>query len=149
LANAKTTPTSIKAASVKHEQTWDVLDHALDSIKYERDQHPSGQRFNLVRKDEDNIARLYIFSYNVDTFNPPEMRFTRHEFMVPVATYNFDTWVRWVFDCIMKMEAHETTEWFNVDGKRIFGPHHGNGEDRYSFWPGHDVKKKFKHPGQD
>lgn len=134
---------------MQHEQTWNVLEEALVSIQYGRDEHPSGKRFTLDRKDEDNIAKLYIFSYNVDTFDPPNMRFTRHEFVVPVCTYNFDAWVRWVFDCIMKMETHETTEWFKVNGKRIYGPHHGNGWDPYSFWPGHDVTEKFKHPGQD
>jgi len=56
------------------------------------------------------------------------MRHTRHEFVVPVATYNRDTWIRWVFDCIVAIETHETCEWFTVNGERIYGPHHGNGE---------------------
>lgn len=134
---------------MQYEQTWDTLQEALDSIKYAREQHPSGYRFTFRRQDEDNFAILEIFSYNPDTFNPSEMRYTRHEFIVPVATYNKQAWTRWVFDCIVKMEMHEITEWFMVDGKRVYAPHHGNGWDPYSFWPGHDVAEKKKHPGDD
>lgn len=99
---------------MQREQTWDILQTALDKIKYAREQHPSGRRFSLERSDESNYAVLYIYSYNPDTFNPSEMRYTRHEFVVPVATYNEQMWIRWVFDNIVKMELHEITEWFMV-----------------------------------
>lgn len=134
---------------MQREQTWDVLQSVLDSISYDREQHPSGRRFSLQRSNESNYAVLYVFSYNPDTFNRSEMRHTRHEFIVPVATYNKEMWIRWVFDNIVKMELHEITEWFMVDGKRIYAPHHGNGWDPYSFWPAHDPAEKKKSPGQD
>lgn len=130
-------------------QTWDILEEALKSIEYKRDQHPINLRFELKRDDASNYAVLYIYTYNVNTYKPDEMRFTRHEFVIPVCTYNKSAWVRWVFDRIVSIEVHETCEWFFVDGERIYAPHHGNGWDPYSFWPGHDYNEKFKAPGED
>lgn len=96
-----------------HEQTWDVLQEALDSIEYKREM-PPGDRFRFVREDENNYALLWIFTYNINTYKLDEMRHTRHAFLVPVATYNKQAWIRWVFDRILSIEAHETTEFFFV-----------------------------------
>lgn len=132
------------------DQTWDVLQQALDSIVYKRDPLPEGrERFQLYREDGANYAVLYIFTYNPNTYRDGEMRFTRHEFVVPVATYHRAGWTRWVFDRIASIELHETTEHFFVDGERIYAPHHGNGWDPYAFWPGHDYSEKLKAPGDD
>lgn len=134
--------------TARRPQTWDLLAEALTSITYTRDQ-PPGRRFHLERTDEDNYAVLYVFTHNPNTYRPEEMRHTRHEFVVPVATYNRDTWVRWVFDRIAAIELHETCESFQVDGVRIYAPHHGNGEDPYAFWPGGTPAQKAKAPGED
>lgn len=131
------------------EQTWDLLEVALGRIQYKRDMPPSGHRFRLIRDDDANYAVLYIYTYNDNTYRPEEKRHTRHEFVVPVATYNLPSWVRWVFDRIVSIELHETCEWFFVDGERIYAPHHGNGWDPYAFWPGHDIVEKLKAPGED
>ena len=133
---------------MKHEQSWDLLQQALDSIEYTRDV-PPGDRFKLVRDDESNFAVLHIYSYNPDSFAPDKMRWTSHEFVVPVATYHQAAWTRWVFDRIMGIEMHEACESFKVNGVRVYGPHHGNGEDPYAFWPGGTREQKRKHPGQD
>lgn len=133
---------------MKRTQSWDVLEEALNSIEYKREP-PPGPRFHLKRVDEDNYALLTIFTYNPNTYKPGEMRHTRHEFVVPVATYNKKAWIRWVFDNIAKIELHETTEFFFVDGERVYGPHHGNGWDPYTFWPGHEEHEKWKAPGDD
>lgn len=131
------------------EQTWNLLEEALVSIYYARDE-PPGKRFRLVRSDEENFCVLFIMTYNQDSYKPDgEMRHTRHEFVVPVATYNKDTWVRWVFDRFMEIEQHEATESFKVNGLRVYAPHHGNGENPYSFWPGGTREQKRKHPGDD
>ena len=134
---------------MKREQTWDLLEFELGHITYVRDMPPDGRRFRLVRDDTENYAVLYIFTYNENTYKPGEMRHTRHEFVVPVTTYNRMAWIRWVFDCIAKIELHETTEWFFVDGERIYAPHHGNGWDPYTFWPAHEYSEKSKAPGDD
>jgi hypothetical protein len=94
-----------------HEQTWDVLEQVLTRIRYTRDQPPDG-RFQLVRDDVSNYAVLYIFTYNPNTYRPDEMRYTRHEFVVPVATYHHAAWRRWLFDRILSIENHETSECF-------------------------------------
>jgi hypothetical protein len=129
-------------------QTWDLLEEALASIEYTRDQ-PPGDRFRLDRRDGENWAVLYVFTWNPNTYRPDEMRYTRHEFVVPVATYSRDAWVRWVFDRIASIELHETCESFRVEGVRIYAPHHGNGEDPYAFWPGGTPEQKAKAPGDD
>lgn len=133
---------------IQKEQTWDLLEEVLTELRYKRDE-PPGQRFRLVREDENNYAKLFIFTYNIDTYNAPQMRHTRHEFVVPVATYNEDTWVRWVHDAIQAIEAHETDEWFFYKGKRIYAPHHGNGENPYAQWYTSFPEKKSKSPGDD
>lgn len=130
-------------------QTWDLLEAALRSITYSRDEHPLGRRFNLVRHDDENFAVLYIFTYMPDSYAPAEMRLTRHEFVVPVATYHQEAWTRWVFDRFLGIEQHEACESFKVDGLRVYAPHHGNGEDPYAFWPGGTREQKRKHPGED
>lgn len=134
--------------STKREQTWDVLEQVLTEIEYKRES-PPGDRFALFRDDENNYARLNIFTYNPNSYNPDEIRWTRHEFVVPVATYNRDTWIRWIFDNILAIEAHETSEFFFVNGERIYAPHHGNGENPYVLWFASYPAKKLKAPGED
>lgn len=129
------------------EQTWDALAEALESIDYTRDR-PPGRRFSLSRDDESNYALLFIFTFGPNTYRPNEMRHTRHEFVVPVATYTKAAWTRWVFDRIASIELHETCESFLVDGVRIYAPHHGDGEDPYAFWPGGSPEQKALAPGE-
>lgn len=129
-------------------QTWDLLEAALDTIEYTRDAPPH-QRFRLIRKDEENYAVLNIITANPDSYAPERMRYTRHEFVVPVATYHQEAWVRWVFDRFASIELHEACESFKVNCLRVYAPHHGNGEDPYAFWPGGTREQKRKHPGDD
>ena len=130
-------------------QTWDLLQAALDTITYDRDKPPWGKQFELYRDDESNYAVLYIFTYMPDSYAPEQMRHTRHEFVVPVATYHQEAWTRWVFDRFASIELHEACESFKVNGLRVYAPHHGNGEDPYAFWPGGTREQKRKHPGED
>lgn len=130
------------------EQTWDVLAEVLEHIEYTRDSKPEWKRFNLHREDDENFAVMYIYTHNPNTYRPEEIRHTRHEFVVPVATYNEEAWIRWVFECFVKIEHHETCESFQLDGQRIYAPHHGNGEDPYSLWyDGHPGKQALA-PGE-
>jgi hypothetical protein len=132
------------------EQTWSILSDVLTTINYKRDPVPPGyKRFELVEQLDKNFAQLNIFTWNEDTFNKGYMRYTRHEFIVPVATYNKDTWVRWVFECIDSIERHETCENFLVNGKRIYSPHHGNGENPYYMWYASYPEKKKIAPGHE
>lgn len=65
---------------------------------------------------------------------PPSYR-VHHYFIVPAATYNWTSWIRWVFDCIVKVETHECMEFFALESDdglvRPFAPTHGPGDDPY------------------
>lgn len=140
--------------TTSYDQTWDLLAEALAEIVYTRDPVPDGRRFNLVRDDASNYARLDIYTYQPNTYAPERMRWTRHEFVVPVATYHKAAWTRWVFDRLAAIELHETCESFQVPGPdgalyRPYAPHHGNGEDPYAFWPGGTAAQKALAPGED
>ncbi len=128
------------------DQTWDLLQAALDSITYKDD-----SRFGLHRDDAANYAVLYVYVHAPNTYTDPprEDRFTRHEFIVPVATYDQANWTRWVFERVKTIEIHETCEWFKVDGERIYAPHHGNGEDPYMEWHLGTLEQVSKAPGDD
>lgn len=131
---------------MQHEQTWDILEEVLNSIDYRREPPPR-KRFRLFREDENNYAVLYISTYNKDTYRPDEMRQTRHEFVVPVATYNLRQWTRWVTERIISIEVHETVENLFVNGERINSPYHGDGWDPYSLWFEGDPVERAKAPG--
>ena len=96
------------------DQTWGVLEDVLAEVVYTRDVPPKGGRFWLQRDDASNWAVLHVYTYNVNTYHPEEMRRTDHEFLVPVATYRKSAWMRWVFDCILAIETHETCESFQI-----------------------------------
>lgn len=131
-------------------QTWSILSEALLVVEYRRDPPPPGyKRFELVERPQENFAQLNIFTWNEDTFNSGKMRYTRHEFIVPCATYNRDTWIRWVFECIDSIERHETCENFLVEGIRVYSPHHGNGENPYYQWFTSFPEKKDIAPGHE
>lgn len=131
------------------QQTWDVLSDVLDSIRYTRDESDAIPRFRFVCNDQHNYAILYIYTHNPNTYRPDEIRHTRHEFVVPVATYNRAAWIRWVFDRIVSIEIHETCESFQVDGVRVYAPHHGNGWDPYTLWYDGHPDEQAKAPGED
>jgi hypothetical protein len=99
----------------QREQTWDVLADVLDHITYTRDEKPGHPRFRLVRDDAANYAVLHVFTHTPNTYRPDETRHTRHEFIVPAATYHREGWTRWVFDRLCSIELHETCESFQVD----------------------------------
>jgi hypothetical protein len=74
---------------------------------------------------------LIITIVTPNSYNPAEKRGVRHFFPVPPATYNRQSWERWVFDCIMKIELHEACEFFEVNKVKPYAPTHGPGDDPY------------------
>lgn len=57
-----------------------------------------------------------------------------HLFIVPAASYNRASWMRWLLDRFLDVEQHEACEFFRIDGERVFAPHHSEGEDPYTIW---------------
>lgn len=57
-----------------------------------------------------------------------------HLFAVPPASYNRETWERFVLNCLILVETHEAMEFFKVDGRAPFFPAHGtaNGFNPYT-----------------
>jgi hypothetical protein len=73
-----------------------------------------------------------------DAYHPDrgESYRVNHYFPVPAATYNYLSWLRWVFDCLIKVETHECMEFFTVVGVdsrplKPYAPTHGPGDDPY------------------
>lgn len=131
-----------------HEQTWNELQRFLDRFSYE-----DGCRAHLVRDDESNYAVLYVFLHAPNSYGGSEGnrqdRYTRHEFVVPVATYNYENWRRWVYERLCSAALHEVGEWFKDNGWRVFAPHHGNGCDPYVQWHMGSPELAAKAPGDE
>lgn len=114
----------------RYDQTWDTLEACLANLSY-----TDGSRFSLERNDESNWACLVILVHAPNSYREDRAdRFTRHEFLVPQATYDYENWRRWVFDRVCSIAHHEVCEWFKDADERVFAPHHGNGEDPYVVW---------------
>lgn len=74
---------------------------------------------------------LSIITETVNSYPPHEAMRVRHMFVVPAATYNRASWMRWLFECFHQVELHECMEFFTVDGQKPFAPNHGPGWDPY------------------
>lgn len=135
---------------IEYAQTWDILEQVLNEIDYRRDKPPlTYPQFRLDRDDANNHALLHFYTYNDNTYDEKNKRLTNHELLVPCATYHRQGWIRWVWNQIESVSRHEDAECFQVNGVRVYAPHHGNGWSPYDFWPGHDVEEKLKAPGDD
>lgn len=119
----------------------------VEAIKYK-----PGWHFALRVFREDGEARcwaFYVTSDTEDSLNPPKRIRVLHEFLVPPASYNRDTWAAWLHDRVTDVERHECNEFFKIDGVREFAPHHGNGEDPYRTWHVSDYATAKKRAGDD
>lgn len=106
-----------------------LLKELVDSISYK-----PGWQFFLKPHPVEHIDVFYVHSWTDDSMNHDKPISVRHEFFVPPATYNRDTWAAWLFDRVRDVETHEAAEFFKIDGYREFAPHHSNGEDPYRVW---------------
>jgi hypothetical protein len=130
----------------KHEQSWDELERFLANFSY-----TDGSHAKLERDDESNYAVLYVYLHAPNSYygepGNREDRHTRHEFVVPVATYDYENWRRWVYERLRSAALHEVDEWFTDAGVRVFAPHHGNGADPYVSWQLGSAAQSAKAPG--
>lgn len=94
---------------------------------------------------------LVIKTVGYDTYHPEYGQNYRvnHFFVVPAATYNRQSWLRWLFDCFHKVEFHECMEFFTVGGEKPFAPTHGPGDDPYVIHEiATDLQRKTNYRGQ-
>jgi len=76
---------------------------------------------------------LIVTSLGYDSYNVQngETYRVNHYMPVPPAAYDRRAWQRWVLDQLLAIEAHETCEFFQVEGQRPFAPNHGPGRNPY------------------
>ena len=88
---------------------------------------------NLDRGQGSKGLTLVITTLGVDSYHPEDGETYRvnHYFPVPPAAFNYKSWRWWLFQRFIEVETHESMEFFKVDGKRPFAPHHGPGNDPY------------------
>lgn len=67
-----------------------------------------------------------------DSYHPEQYRPVMHYHPVPAATYNRQSWERWIIDRVMETETHEACEWARFeDERRAFAATHGPGDNPY------------------
>jgi hypothetical protein len=105
--------------------THDVLAVLLSGVTCK-----PGWSFHLAVSAETGALELIVSIPVADSRGGAIQRINNH-FPVPIATYNFKSWRRWIFERCRQVEDHELGEWFRVDGDRPFAPLHGPGCDPY------------------
>lgn len=111
----------------------------INSIRYKK-----GWRFTLyddylrdppsTHSGESRGLTLSILIDTPDSYHPENMIRVQHLFPVPPATYNHESWQRWLLDRILQVEQHEACEFFTITEPELikpFAPLHGPGEDPY------------------
>jgi hypothetical protein len=126
-----------------------ALEEAIDDLSY-----LDGWKFSLedIARDYADAARtdpiawgltFVIFVPCHDSYHPNNYRPVQHYHPVPAATFNRQSWERWLFDRLMDTIRHEAAEWFRfietttteddefMAHRRPFAPTHGPGDDPY------------------
>lgn len=125
-----------------------ALASLVDRLEYR------GWAFNLVDKDRGQGSEgltLVITTLGTDSYHPEHGNTYRvnHFMLVPPAAYNEVSWRRWLFEQCLLVERHECCEFFKVDGKRPYAPHHGPGNDPYVvFERGTDLEARTMYTGE-
>lgn len=107
----------------------DVLFELVKSLTYK-----PGWSFFLTDLDRGQGSEGLTLVINVrgrDSYNPERIFTVVHYMIVPAAAYNERSWRRWLLDQILLVERHEACEWFQIDGKHVYGPNHSPGNDPY------------------
>jgi hypothetical protein len=92
---------------------------------------------------------LHIVSCTPNSYEPGERIRVNHSFLVPLGTYNERTWQAWIMERFVDVFRHETGEFLQFNGVRMFAPHHGNGEDPYRTWYVGDLADTRVRAGED
>jgi hypothetical protein len=86
---------------------------------------------DLERDPGSRGMTLIIQRCGPDSYHPERIIRVNHYFPVPPATYNERSWRWWLFQRFGDVEVHELMENFKVDGKPVYPPAHGPGNDPY------------------
>jgi hypothetical protein len=86
---------------------------------------------DLNRGQGSRGATLVITVQCANSVHQDETIAVNHYMMVPAASYNERSWRKWLFDQIGLVELHERMEFFQLDGRAVYPPAHGPGNDPY------------------
>jgi hypothetical protein len=85
----------------------------------------------------------------MDAYHPDQPRPVYFYFPVPAATFDYQSWRRWLFARLEDVERHEAMEYFQIAGERPLSPNHGPGRDPYIVWDGAtDEQRRTSFRGQ-
>jgi hypothetical protein len=127
------------------------LERMVEALAYK-----PGWRFWLANEDRDTDdgvvlaggLTLTVLVVTPNSYHPEQEIRVRHLFPVPAATYNKQSWRRWLLEQILLVERHEACEFFRLEYEvpnrvgievlgtsriveRPFAPNHGPGFDPY------------------
>jgi len=94
---------------------------------------------------------LRITTKGYDSYNPEngENYRVHHYMLVPPASFNRQSWQRWLLEQFLLVETHECCEFFKIGKKRPYAPHHGPGNDPYIiFERGTDEEARTMYTGE-
>ncbi len=117
-------PTALRelVESLTYRRGWQI--RLLED--YDREQGSRGLTLSIIALVENSV--------DYGDLKPGDVFRVQHTFIVPAASYNRDSWMRWLLDCVLKVEQHEACEFFQIDAERPYAPHHSEGEDPYIIW---------------
>lgn len=101
-----------------------------------RTQYRPGWDFWLTKTDydrgQDSIGlTLIIAAKTINSYDHDISMIVNHLFIVPAASYDRDSWQRWLLEQCLLVERHEACEFFTIDGVKPYAPNHGEGRDPY------------------
>jgi hypothetical protein len=94
-------------------------------------EYRKGWQFHLMsdfdRGQGSRGLTLRIVTIGFDSYHPERGETYRvaHFMPVPPAAFNRQSWQRWLLDQLLLVERHECCEFFKIEGKRPYAPHHG------------------------
>jgi hypothetical protein len=107
-----------------------LLANAIGYLKYK-----PGWQFELTELDRGQGSEgltLIICITCPDSYHPEKTMRVNHYMIVPAASYDERSWIRWLLEQILLVEQHEACEFFQIGGHRPYAPNHGPGRDPYT-----------------
>jgi hypothetical protein len=121
----------VTITQVAPEESLAVLEDLLDRLKYQREGWAFSLATDMDRGQGSHGTTLVITLTMPDSYHQDQIIRVRHLMLVPPAAYNERSWLKWLFDQIGLVEQHERMENFLIDGKPVYPPAHGPGNDPY------------------
>jgi len=110
----------VKRMSYKADEGWQI--RLEDDLQRDKPGRHTGESRGMT---------LIITRVGPDSYHPENIIAVNHYFAVPPATYNERSWEWWLFQRLGDVEDHERMENFRIDGKPVYPPSHGPGNDPY------------------